>query len=1288
LARLRSILIVNGASRLKLEKLEIYGFKSFADRTVFEFEDELSALVGPNGSGKSNVVDALRWVLGERSARKLRGADMASVIFNGSKGANARKPMNAAEVTLTIDNSKGWLPVEYDKVAIKRRVSRDGQGDYFINGKRCRAKDVRHLLMDTGMGTSSYSFIEQGQIARLLTASPTERRAVFEEAAGIHRFLEQKREAERKLDRVTVNLARVGDIIDELARQLRSVKYQAGRARTFRKHVQRLQELRLAGSLHDLRRYELDRARHRGLITEADARKLSITEAASAAEAELEAARTELGDAQGRLSDARERLSAATARVQGLAGEAGANRRRAEDLQSQLDELEGRRGALELQADGLENDIGNARQTLADTMLEIKAKTQIFEERRRQMDAARLTARQSEQSLEAAKSDVFKLLQEQSRIHNQIEMVAGEHRAVGARRERIENRRRELDEQLGAAESDARAAQQRLVACNADQQRLSGEMAGLRDSIGEAARRLEELSTREADVQAQLSGKRGRQDVLDDLERRAEGVGAGVQLLRQAGLSGMMGIVAELLDVPREYAAVIEAALETRVQAVVFERASDAEAAMQLLADSDAGRAELIVLEHVATPALADPPPGMKRLSDLVGFSDKLAPAIHLLLGNAFLAVDTASALSEMSSGLSPNVRIITPTGQCFRPAGVWSGGTPETPSLISRRSELTELQAEISALEVDRDKLTAQRAESADRLRQLDAERDDLARNIEQITRDLAEAESTTKISARRMEDLRAEIALGRKELEALDADVVRLNARRSELEADARGVGERHAAAEHEVQAHRDALQDVQQKQHDLGEQVSVLSNELAGARERQANLQVTVERRQTDHRRLIDELDKFDARVERNTIRRDEARQAVRVAETEADALQQEQAQLTATIDAEAETVTRVRDGIAALAEQNREASAEREAVEESLQALRLAEQETEIKTQDLLERSADEYGVHLPRLEMDAEMWRETPLFTTRPIREFMEIEDEPEPEPEQVADWYAEMLGTQPAAADEEAEPTAAAPNEQAPEPVLLEDAVTLRDAVLALVNDEATDWTALRAELAKLKSQVERIGNVNVGAIAEQEKLESRLAYLTEQRDDLDKAKRTERELIRELNKKSRERFRETFDQVRANFQVLFRKLFGGGNADIVLDEEAEDILEAGIDMIVRPPGKETNSLSLLSGGEQALTTVALLFAMFQRKPSPFCLLDEVDAPLDDSNVERFLGMLSEFQKDTQFIIITHNKLTMQAGQALCGLTMTDGVTQKISVRLETVEDQLGLDKPDLAKAG
>ena len=340
--------------------------------------------------------------------------------------------------------------------------------------------------------------------------------------------------------------------------------------------------------------------------------------------------------------------------------------------------------------------------------------------------------------------------------------------------------------------------------------------------------------------------------------------------------------------------------------------------------------------------------------------------------------------------------------------------------------------------------------------------------------------------------------------------------------------------------------------------------------------------------------------------------------------------------------------------------------REEAEEKLHGLRMAENETKIKMQDLLERTAEDFGVRLRVLTGDPESWREASPFASRAIREFME--DDPDDRPMPVASWYRKEEGEPEAEGEEDA-------GQQ--EVVSLEEAVALRVAVLETADDPQTDWEALKAEIAKLKAQVDRIGNVNVGAIKEQEELEIRLQFLTDQKEDLEKARRHERELIRELSRKSRERFTETFEQVRQNFQVLFRKLFGGGTADILLEEGVEDVLEAGIDLMARPPGKETSSISLLSGGERALTTVALLFAMFQAKPSPFCLLDEMDAPLDDANVERFLMMLEEFTAKTQFVMITHNKLSMSAAEVLYGLTMADGVSRKIMVKFEEVDRKL-----------
>ena len=353
-----------------------------------------------------------------------------------------------------------------------------------------------------------------------------------------------------------------------------------------------------------------------------------------------------------------------------------------------------------------------------------------------------------------------------------------------------------------------------------------------------------------------------------------------------------------------------------------------------------------------------------------------------------------------------------------------------------------------------------------------------------------------------------------------------------------------------------------------------------------------------------------------------------------------------------------------------------AARRQEADAQLQALRMQEMEAGTRMENLLDRIAEDYGVRLQALELEPERWREQSPFLTKAIREYTDAPLVEAAPTEQVASWYQQMT------APPEEKPEVAEEQEL----IGLEEAAALRADVLEIAQDAATDWEAVRSDIAKLKASVDRIGNVNVDSIREQEELETRLQFLTDQREDLEKARRHERDIIRELNKKSRERFVQTFEEVRRNFQALFRKLFGGGTADLVLEEGVEDILEAGIDITARPPGKETASITLLSGGEKALTTVALLFAMFQAKPSPFCLLDEVDAPLDDANIQRFLGLLEEFQRDTQFIIITHNKVTMNVAEVLYGLTMSEGVSKKISVRFEDVSRQ-ATGEP-LAKAG
>ncbi|NLW51570.1 MAG: chromosome segregation protein SMC [Candidatus Brocadiaceae bacterium] len=1261
---------------MRLKKLELYGFKSFADRTVFDFEDGLSALVGPNGSGKSNVVDAIKWVLGERSAQKLRGAEMVNLIFNGSE---SRKPLGFAEVKLTIDNSDGALPVDYEEVCIGRRVDRTGQCDYYLNGRVCRLKDVRALLMDTGVGTTAYAVIEQGQIDRILRANPKERRQVFEEAAGINRFLQQRREAERKLERVGQNLARVTDIIEEVQRQLRSVKYQAARARTFKRHAERLQRLRLAEALHSVRSLEADRTEFGSRIRSASAERDALAQQAGEAEGRLEAARTSLQGLQDELADARQHRARVDARLDGLTRECELALKRDEELQNRNRELDQRHQDLRRRAEALDAEREAARESLAEVTEDLERNAAAFRAGQSRIEDARAERREAAHAIESAKAQVFELFQRESNLRNQIEVLSAEKRALQSRLLRIESRREELGGQIAQAEEERSRTHDRAEALHARRAELEARVAALRARIAGLDTRIAELAAQQTETRAELSGRAGRRDVLQDLEDRAEGVHAGVRRLLDARLPGTVGILADLVQVPLEWAGAVEAALGDRSQAVLFEAASQAREALRLLSQNGAGQAELIVLEHLAEPARADlgAPSGVEaRLVDVVRCDERAAGAVRALLLNTFVVRDADAASALLQAGLPSGVQLVTRAGERFGSGGLWSGGTPETPSLITRRSELAALDAEIAQLNAVLERLAAERDECQARRQEWTQERDDAAAELEAIGRETGEVNARLQAVETRVRELREELRIGRSEETGLRQDVADLDAQTAELQARSAAAAEERAQAQTRVEAAQDDAHRLDERERALTAELNELGSEVARNREQQRSVQSLIARLEADEMRLHNEVEAVAGEQEADVRRLREAREALQAAHAEQEQLRAQQEELLTRIEARAAAVQAAQEQIGLLAEQAREHGRRRQQVEEALHSLHISESETNIKLETLQRRTEEEAGVRLHALAGDPESWREAPPFTNKLIREHQA--DLPEqPSAATVAAWYRETER-----ADEEPE------QDEAPEIVALEEALALRAAVLEMADDAATDWPQVRAEAARLKATVDRIGNVNVAAIREQEELEIRAQFLSDQKDDLEKARRHEREIIRQLNAKSRERFREVFEQVRQNFQALFRKLFGGGTADLILEQQEEDVLEAGIEMLAKPPGKETNSITLLSGGERALTTVALLFAMFQAKPSPFCLLDELDAPLDDSNVERFLMMLEDFRQNTQFVIITHNKLSMSVAQVLYGLTMTDGVSKQISVKFTEVDHHLDVGERQRAKAG
>ncbi|MFW6189623.1 MAG: chromosome segregation protein SMC [Planctomycetota bacterium] len=1264
---------------MKLKRLEVSGFKSFPDRTTFEFEDRLTAVVGPNGAGKSNVVDAIKWVLGERSAQKLRGSEMASLIFNGSAD---RKALGRAEVKLVIDNADGRLDVDYEEVSIGRRVDRTGQSDYLLNGSKCRLQDIRDLLMDTGVGTTAYSFIEQGQIDRLLQSSPTERRQVFEEAAGINRFLEQTRRTERKLEKVTRNLERVKDILQEVERQLRSVKYQAGRARTFKRQTARLQRLRLADSLHTHRRLQARREELRQKIESAAEARDGIEREARQLEAELEEARAGLEKAQEDLSESRRQLTRTDARIESLQRERELNRRRLGELEHQVDELAGRREGLLEDIEKLERELAEAEEDLNDSAEQLEEKSARharLSQRARELRDAR---QEAEQQLETEKEKVFDLYQRESELNNQSEVVAAEKRTLRARIERVQNRCAKLESQLAEVREGRSEIRSELESVCGRIEALRAKRDDQREAINGLDAKIEGIAERQSAKRSELNHKVGRRDVLEDLEERAEGVGSGAKWLLEADLPGGARLVADLLGAALEDAPVVEAALGRMSQAVVVQNSAAGRQALHLLDEERAGRAQVVPMDRV------EPQPRAHldwagSLADAVEPESGAEELVEMLLGNAFRVEDVESAVRRLED-CPPHGRLVTESGEVFA-AGVWSGGHAEAPSLITRRSELTELEEQIAGLE-------AELAELADRRRALQSRRSErhealeqLRTELEGLQRDRDQKRSRLEGMDDRAEELREDLELAageeksvRKELEELDRRDSRLSAQLAETRAERQEL-------EDAVEADRGEVESLRQQEEEAAEEAGELSNEVARTRERHRNLKSLVQRLRGDKQRRSAELEALRDRREDNARRREEAEAAMAEAERSAESLHEQRRKLGEAIESRRKAVEEGRRRISNLSDRTREAAERRQQVDERLQKLRVQEKECAVKTEDLLDRAAEDYGVRVEVLPLEPERWREESPFTKREIEEYSESAPEEEAEEEPVAAWYRRMQSAEGEGEDED---------DSGPETLPLEEAVALREDVLELADDPETDWREVREEIATLKAKVDRIGNVNVDAIREQDELETRLQFLTDQKEDLEKARRHERQIIRELNKKSRERFRQTFEEVRGNFQGLFRKLFGGGSANLILDtsteEEGEerDILEAGIQITARPPGKETATLQLLSGGEKAMTTVALLFAMFQAKPSPFCLLDEVDAPLDDANVERFLLLLREFQQDTQFIIITHNKLTMSMAGVLYGLTMTDGVSRKISVRFEDVDRVIEQEAAPRAKAG
>lgn len=1221
-----------------LKRLELVGFKSFADKTQFDFTGGVTAIVGPNGSGKSNIVDAVRWILGEQSAKSLRGGEMADVIFNGS---TSRRSLGLAEVTMTFDNSRHVLGTDAEEVQITRRVYRDGEGEYLINQQVCRLKDIKELFLGSGAGADAYCIIEQGKVDVLLQYSTKERRTIFEEAAGISRFKAKKIETIRKLERVDQNVQRLKDIIEEVEKQLRSVKLQAAKAQRYQEYSSRLKELRVHLGLDEYKqlseRFQAETAVLERLKADLAERALQAdtweadTRRLEEAIVQLDAA---AHDQENRLADARQQIAA---EGKTLEHEQSLSTQLEADLVStrgRMTELSSRVGALEesvaqaaLELHGVECQDQEHRETVR----------RLEEELQAVVERLALLHRQKQEDHD----NHLEQMRQKSRLENDVNLYKAQIENLSRERQRLLHRTEQAAGQLTTLDSD-------LAELTRADESLQARLGAARQAVADQRQERERLHKLHdettqtlSDLKAQRSGLTSRIEVLEGLERSHEGLGTGVRevlALREQPEAGpwstVIGMIADVLTVRREYAPLIDLALGDLSQHFLVRDAQVMIEALQQRGQPLSGRVSFLPVHRNAPSRDAESSersadPSILRADQLVTCDNpELAGLPAQLLGKTLIVRDLAAA-RELAARF-PDHRLLTLQGELLEPDGTLTVGTHHAETgILSRKSELRELREQVVALD----------RRSTDTERQLIELREQLGGIDERV----ATVQEEIDVLAEQAADLRTRIGQHRHRRDVLHDEVTLSRLEISGIETDIRTQEEAWQQARlHAEEADRllqllqtrieQADREIHEREHERHER----QQEVTTAKVALAKVEERVSALRAKHRQIEGDLE--SRRQEKREAERRLAGARQRLHESQCTMLRASAALAQLYLDKE-----KAERQVAELARERDLQRQERQLIAERAHAARA---EWRTQQEQAHER---ELAVNDLRHRRDTLVER---------IREDYQLDLEALSQPK----------------------PELAAPLEEGENAEASADGTVSSDADRSPTSDIPVDPTAVNEEIEELKRKIHRLGAVNLDSLQELAELETRAGNLQTQYEDLIAAKKSLEEIINTINNDSRRLFTETFHAVRAHFQDLFRKLFGGGMADIVLEEDVSgapvDILESGIEIIARPPGKELRSISLMSGGEKTLTAVALLLAIFRSKPSPFCILDEVDAALDEANIGRYTAVLREFLDRSQFIIITHSKKTMSSADVLYGITMQEsGISKRVAVKFEDWPD-------------
>lgn len=1177
-----------------LKSIEVQGFKSFANKIVFQFHNGITGIVGPNGSGKSNVADAVRWVLGEQRIKQLRGASMQDVIFSGTE---TRKPLSYAYVAITLDNSDHQLAIDYDEVTVARRIYRSGESEYLINGTVCRLRDVNELFYDTGIGKEGYSIIGQGQIDKILSGKPEERRELFDEAAGIVKFKRRKTAAQAKLENEKQNLVRVSDILAELEKQVGPLERQSEVAKVYLKKKEGLKTL-------DINVFLLENKRLRNQLAELEEKLKVANDDLSGANAQYENIRAEyeqiqeeiealdaaIEEARGKLSDTglmRERLEGEINVLKEQIHSAEANaahyNRRKEALNGEIEEKNREKEALLTEKNGTED--------------EAKELTKTAEEVRQKLENIQKKIAECNEGIEKGKNVIMGELNQRATIKSRLGRFDTMMEQVGIRRA-------ELNSKLLRAKSDEEARQEAVKHLEDEFARITEEIRKMDETVAETENALgdirEELTNQDGklrETQTRYHQEKSRLEALSNLTERYEGYGGSVKKVMEVKdrEKGIIGVVADIIKVEKRYETAIETALGGNIQNIVTDNEDTAKRMINFLKVNRLGRATFLPLTSITNPQEFKNPEALEEkgalgmADELVEIEEKYRNVAKAMLGR-ILVVDNVDHAVKIARKYEYGIRMVTLEGELLVPGGAISGGAFKNNSnLLGRRRELDELEKRVKELLAEIDGINRMIDETKARRNRMRMELETLKADIQRKTIEQNTARLNIAQTRERMEE----------EVESVQS------LRNEELELEARVIeitnGKEAAAKE---------LSDSENMEQDTQKEI--------------ADLQSRLETLRREESMAMDSASEWELKVEK-------MRQTLDFKQSNVDRIQGE-------IEKSRSELQEILDALASNAEEVETKQRNIEEIQKTIAASFDAQNTSEGKLRENLARK-------------DALSTRQKGFFTTR------------------------EELASKISALDKEVYRLNAQKEKQEESMeahinyMWNEYEITLSDAA-ALRDETMTDLSAMKRDIATLKDEIKKLGNVNVNAIEEYKELMERYTFLKTQHDDLVTAQKTLEDIISELDSAMRKQFTEKFAEINHEFDKVFKELFGGGKGTLELMED-EDILEAGIRIIAQPPGKKLQNMMQLSGGEKALSAISLLFAIQNLKPSPFCLLDEIEAALDDSNVGRFAKYLHKLTKNTQFIVITHRRGTMEQVDRLYGITMQEkGVSALVSVNL------------------